>query len=57
VGLLAGCSAMPAFGPDADAITGKGADRTAVVKDAVPFEIVEVKISAFLMENYYKDYN
>jgi polysaccharide export outer membrane protein len=33
---------MPAFGPDADAITGKGADRTAVVKDAVPFEIVEV---------------
>ena len=42
LGLLAGCSTMPAFGPDANAITGTGANRTAVAEDTLPFEVVEV---------------
>jgi polysaccharide export outer membrane protein len=40
--LLAGCSAMPAFGPDADVINGVALDGAEVVKDAMPFQIVEV---------------
>lgn len=42
LGLLAGCSTMPAFGPDANAITGTGANRIAVAEDTLPFEVVEV---------------
>jgi polysaccharide biosynthesis/export protein len=42
VGLVAGCSTMPAFGPDANAITGTAANRTAVAEDTLPFEVVEV---------------
>ena len=42
VGLLAGCSTMPAFGPDANAITSTGANHTAVAEDTLPFEVVEV---------------
>jgi len=40
--LLAGCSAMPAFGPDADAINRVALDGAAVVEDALPFQVVEV---------------
>lgn len=40
--LLASCSAMPAFGPDADAITGVAAEGAAVDADALPFHVVEV---------------
>lgn len=39
--LLAGCSAMPAFGPDADAINRVALDGAAVI-DALPFQVVEV---------------
>jgi polysaccharide biosynthesis/export protein len=42
IGLLAGCSTMPAFGPDGSAITGTAPKRTAMVKDALPFEVIEV---------------
>ena len=40
--LLAGCSAMPAFGPDADAINRVALDGTAVGEDTLPFQLVEV---------------
>jgi polysaccharide export outer membrane protein len=40
--LLAGCSTMPAFGPDADAINRVALDGAAVVEDALPFQVVEV---------------
>jgi polysaccharide export outer membrane protein len=43
--LLAGCSALPAFGPDADAITRVARDGTAVAEDALPFQVVEVTAS------------
>ena len=42
LGLLAGCSTMPAFGPDANTSTGTGANRTAVAQDTLPFGVVEV---------------
>jgi polysaccharide export outer membrane protein len=40
--LLASCSAMPAFGPDASAITGVAAEGAVVDEDALPFHVVEV---------------
>lgn len=40
--LLAGCAAMPAFGPDADAINRVALDGAAVAEDALPFQVVEV---------------
>jgi polysaccharide biosynthesis/export protein len=40
--LLANCSAMPAFGPDAGAITGVAAEGAAVNEDTLPFQVVEV---------------
>lgn len=42
VALFAGCSAMPAFGPDAEAINRAGTDREAVVVGPLPFQVVEV---------------
>lgn len=38
--VLAGCSSLPAFGPNADAIMRAGADGATEVQDTVPFEIV-----------------
>ncbi len=43
--VLAGCSSLPAFGPNADAIMRAGADGATAVQDTVPFEIVEVTAS------------
>lgn len=40
--LLASCSAMPAFGPDANAITGVTAEGAVVDEDALPFHVVQV---------------
>lgn len=40
--LLAGCTAMPAFGPDARAITSDVADGQAEDQEALPFQVVEV---------------
>lgn len=40
--LLASCSAMPAFGPDADAITSVASDAAAVTEDAMQLQVVEV---------------
>lgn len=40
--LLAGCAAMPAFGPDADAINRVALDGAAVVEAALPFQVVAV---------------
>lgn len=40
--ILAGCSTMPAFGPDADAITRFETNSPEVDQDNVPFNVVEV---------------
>lgn len=40
--LLAGCAAMPAFGPDADAINSVALDGNTVDEGALPFQVVEV---------------
>ncbi|MCA0930410.1 polysaccharide biosynthesis/export family protein [Ruegeria profundi] len=40
--VLASCSAMPAFGPDADDINRVAVDGNAVTEDALPFRVVEV---------------
>jgi len=40
--VLAGCSAMPAFGPDAEAIRRISIDGSSVAEDALPFQVVEV---------------
>ena len=40
--LTAGCSTMPAFGPDAGAITSVAAEGAAIDKDVLPFHVVEV---------------
>jgi polysaccharide biosynthesis/export protein len=40
--LLASCSAMPAFGPDAASIHRVAADDTSTMEDAVPFQVVEI---------------
>ena len=40
--LLAACSAMPAFGPDAEAINRVALDGAEVVDDALPFQVIEV---------------
>lgn len=43
--LLASCSAMPAFGPDARAITSAAAEGATVDEDALQFNVVEVTAS------------
>lgn len=40
--LVASCSTMPAFGPDASAITRVGVDGASVDQDAMPLRVVEV---------------
>ena len=39
---VAGCSSMPAFGPDAEAIQGASQENAAQTADPLPFQLVEV---------------
>ena len=45
VSFTAGCSTMPAFGPDANTITQSGTTGESAVRDTLPFEVVNVTAS------------